>query len=355
MSSESISENTRQQQGKGTPIKRLPKPSGQTLHELISQFRRPDGTQGLRVRELTRAMHVAAETLGIAIDEPERLSMASIFGLAELLNITPDQLVADLFHQVSLRPEFGRTPAGVRPRVHRRRPAATDAAASSEQGKEKTAPTSARVNQADELPPAAPGDATEPNAADSPPNTDYQIVRYVDASLRQRTLALASVQEDLKHHFPTLPLPQWATEMEALQPDLWLEGEEVTIVYEDLVRLTQRLAWTPNRVPLEPPIHSLQSLYLARRSSEYAHIAILALAEMEQNPLAYGKYTRIIILKMAAGNGVADEIIQAFGESHPVKAGPDKSPPADQLPGCPDVLTRIFNLAWSHGKPGGFS
>ena len=83
-----------------TPVaKRVPAPTGRTLHDIVTNFRRWDGSTGLRVREMTGAMRLAAETLRVALDEPERLSLANIFGLA--------QLVADLFHQVATRYDIG--------------------------------------------------------------------------------------------------------------------------------------------------------------------------------------------------------------------------------------------------------
>ena len=91
-----------------TPVaKRVPAPTGRTLHDIVTNFRRWDGSTGLRVREMTGAMRLAAETLRVALDEPERLSLANIFGLAELTGITPAQLVADLFHQVATRYDIG--------------------------------------------------------------------------------------------------------------------------------------------------------------------------------------------------------------------------------------------------------
>ena len=341
-------------------MKRLPKPSGRTLRKLISQFQRLDGKgkQGLRVRELTHAMHIAAKTLEIALDEPERLSMASLFGLAELLKVEPAQLVADIYYQVSLRPAFGHTPTGGRPRVHRSHEAATDAAANSEQTREETDPTLPCSKKEDELPPPSHGifpenDVPSASSDDFPSDTATQIP-YAEATFPQRTLALASVQEELKHHFSALPLLRWSTELDALQPNLWVEGEEITINYEDLVRLTQRLSWAPELPALDPPIYGPQSLYLARRLSEYAYQAVLALAEMEQNPLAYGKHTRSIILKLAAGNGVAEEVLRAITGYSFREGQPDESLSSDQIPGCPAVQVRVVNLAWSRGKPAGF-
>lgn len=92
---------------KNTATKRLPVATGRTLQEIVSSYQRRDGDTGLRVREMTHAMHVAAETLKTALDEPERFSMASIFGLADLMGVPPGMLIADIFHQVSVREMLG--------------------------------------------------------------------------------------------------------------------------------------------------------------------------------------------------------------------------------------------------------
>lgn len=105
---------------------------------------------------------------------------------------------------------------------------------------------------------------------DSPAETSCQLP-YTQATFSQRALALAIVQEELKHHFPVLPWLSWARELDALQPDLWVDGSLVTVNYTDLIKLTQRLASVPEMPTLDPPIYGPRSLYLARRLSEYAH------------------------------------------------------------------------------------
>ena len=178
----------------------------------------------------------------------------------------------------------------------------------------------------------------------SPADTSCQI-SYAQATLSQRALALASVQEELKHHFPVLPWLSWARELDALQPDLWVEGHLVTLDYSDLIKMTQRLASVPEMPLLDPPIYGSQSLYMARRLSEYAHQAVLALAELEKNPLAYGAATSAIIMKLAAGNGVVEEVMQALTGGSTMETRPGKPLPPEEVPGCPAVRKRLSELS----------
>ncbi|MBT2557950.1 hypothetical protein J7E24_09155 [Hymenobacter sp. ISL-91] len=355
MATESTPEMSRRG-GKGKPAKGLPKPSGLTLKELISKVQRPEQKPGLRAREIALATHTSAETFRSAIDNPERLSLASIHGLAVLMGVDFMQLVADISHQVSLKAAsgFDTTPAGGAPRVYRRRPAATikvavDATGNSEhlaeREEQKASAANVHADQVEDLPARFLDEKDElefPVAA-----VEASQIRYADATLAQRTLALASVQQELKHHFPDLNWLKWAAVMDALQPDLWLEGEIVAIAYEDLTRLTQRLAWAvvgERKVSLDPPIYCMQAFTLARRLSQLAYHAVLALAEMEQDPTAYGLYTRGIILKLASGNTTAEQVLQAMSDYHFKGNGFNKMVPIDQMPGSPEVQDRIFDL-----------
>ena len=105
--------------------KRLPIPSGRTLQELITTHLRDDGTQGLTARELAGAVHMAHETIALARQYPERLSMANLFDLAPLLNMRPEQLIADVFHELTVRQQAGllRTPRELRALLSKRVPA----------------------------------------------------------------------------------------------------------------------------------------------------------------------------------------------------------------------------------------
>ncbi|SDY96234.1 hypothetical protein [Hymenobacter psychrophilus] len=99
--------DNRLQPGQVPALKRPPKPSGRTLEDWLTSYLRADGTRGLTVRELTGALRMGSETLALARLYPERLSMAHVFALAELLGIAPEQLIADLFQQVKMRSEVG--------------------------------------------------------------------------------------------------------------------------------------------------------------------------------------------------------------------------------------------------------
>ncbi|MFD2788029.1 helix-turn-helix domain-containing protein [Hymenobacter rubripertinctus] len=329
------------------------------MRQHIEAYVRPDGNRGLQVRELARATHVSAATLKLVLDRPELLAMNSLVGLAQLLTIPPAQLLIDVALQVSRQAAATPHQIGRKPSLRQRRTkpanaaqpatesvtaetlasvAATGAVASpSHQGPQASKATISRVGYA----------TSGPSTVDFPEDLAVRVP-YCEATFQQKALAVASLQQELKDHFPPLPLPRWATELDALHPDLWIEGQVVELDYADLTQLTQRLAMAPELPMIDPPVYNHRARYLARRQAEYTQQAIAALAELEQNPSAYGPDTRGLILKLAIGNGVVTEVLQAFGEADNYAQHPN------QVPGGATVNERLFALHWQKIKASSF-
>lgn len=134
-------------------------------------------------------------------------------------------------------------------------------------------------------------------------------VSYHQASTAQLALALADATLVLAEHFPTLDFAAWSTQLQQLQPDLWVEGaQHAYFDAEDLARLTQRLATTPGLPQLSPVIYCDEAVYLARHLVHRQNEALRALAEIEVNPTAYGGIVCGLIFSLATGNGVAHEV-----------------------------------------------
>ncbi|MBT9395239.1 hypothetical protein KLP40_18870 [Hymenobacter sp. NST-14] len=353
MNSELPPESTGENLGKNIPLHRLPKPSGRSLRQLIEEYERPDGGRGLRVRELTAAMHIAAETLKMIIDQPERLSMASFFGLAKLIGVAPGQLVADVAYQIRLQREGTPIAYTPQPRARRIRPAASDTAANREPAP-PAGPESTLVKETDQavetasLALGSEPHPQDPDELDRPAATHEQLA-YADATFEQRSLALASVTEAFASYFPSIPWPRWAEALETLQPTLWVEPDhqDVSLGQPEKEQLIQYLAGTPEMPRPEQPVYVPEALYLARRHIDLGYMGVLALAELEQNPLAYGIYTRALIFKLVAGNGVAEQVTRVFDGRY----FPDKSVPTDQVPGSASIMARLNRL--NRPYPGG--
>ncbi|WP_223654419.1 hypothetical protein [Hymenobacter psoromatis] len=162
----------------------------------------------------------------------------------------------------------------------------------------------------------------------SPPVSEATCLPFKQTTARQRHLAIGYVMDELATHFPTLDFVTWADAVLRLMPDLWVEGEVVSVEYPALLQLTQYLAGSPELPPLDPPIYSPQAAYLAKRLLTYQDEAIHALADLEANPSAYGPHVLALVTGLAAGNGMAHEVYRA---THPgAEHAPNRPDPAPE-------------------------
>ncbi len=350
-------------EGKKVPLHCLPRPTGRTLQAIIASHIRPDGEPGLPVRELTAALHIGTEKLKVARIQPDCLTLASLFGLAKRMGIPPGQLVADVFHQVGQQRQSTHPPAAPEPRKQRARPATpwpSPDKAASEAMAPQTALPPALIEEA-EVVAGSPALGNEPQpdpSATSFAARPVRAVAYADATFPQRSRALVSVQQELSAYFPTLPWLRWAKALDALQPPLWVEGEDepqVTLDQLALQQLLQRLACTEELAPLEMTIHTAASGLMARRLAKYACWAVLALAELEQQPAAYGGRVRELIFRLASGHPTEEDVLAAFGENIATLNSGAEPRPVELLPGSPAVMDRICRLRGAPGGPGSFA
>ena len=162
--------------------------------------------------------------------------------------------------------------------------------------------------------------------ASSPlPDSTAICVPYAEATPSQLSRALMYVMEELAQHFPTLGFTSWTTALLQQQPNLWVEGQAVFLEEDDLARLTQRLAASPELPQLSPPIYPDQACYLAKRLVNYQDQALFALTEIEAAPHAFGHSVYALVLDLAAGNGIAQQVYRV---THPQKSPPGRPDPA---------------------------
>ena len=145
----------------------------------------------------------------------------------------------------------------------------------------------------------------------SRPPTPTRRVPYAHASPQQRAQALGYLQKELQQHFPTLSEVTWAKALIQLQPDLWVGPRTVSLDGDDLSYLAQQLAGSPELPQLDPVIHGPRAGYLAGKLVHYEDDAIHALTDLEANPLAYGPLVYRLIISLALGNSVADQVYRA--------------------------------------------
>jgi hypothetical protein len=143
------------------------------------------------------------------------------------------------------------------------------------------------------------------------PESTSLCVPYDQATPHQISLALAYTMGALPKHFPTLSFAGWANILLQLKPDVWVEGDAVTIDYQDLKHLTQRLAASEELPELDPPIYPHRAGYVSKRLFNYQDEALEALPDIAANPLAYSSRVFELVTTLALGNSVADEVFYA--------------------------------------------
>ncbi|MDJ0367694.1 hypothetical protein QMK33_21320 [Hymenobacter sp. H14-R3] len=144
-----------------------------------------------------------------------------------------------------------------------------------------------------------------------PPAPTPRCIPYAQATPHQLSLALAYAMGALPEHFPTLSFAAWANTLLQLKPDLWLDGDAVSIDYQDLKHLTQRLAASEELPELDPPIYPDRAVYVFKRFFTYQDEALEALPDMAVNPLAYSSRVFTLVTNLALGNAVVDELFHA--------------------------------------------
>jgi hypothetical protein len=95
---------------------------GRTFRDIVQNHPRTEperrGTVGYTVRELCGTMHIAADSLRAAYEDPGRLSLNSIAALAYKMGEDPLQLVADIFAETkAAEKESGKTDTAKRNRA----------------------------------------------------------------------------------------------------------------------------------------------------------------------------------------------------------------------------------------------
>lgn len=157
------------------------------------------------------------------------------------------------------------------------------------------------------------------------PDPTSICISYAEATPLQISRALTYVMAELAQHFPTLSFTSWTDALFQQQPDLWVEGQEVFLDEDDLTRLTQRLAASPELPQLSPPIYPDYACYLAKRLVNYQDQALHALTEIEAAPHAFGYSVYALVLDLAGGNGIAQKVYRV---THPQKPRPSRPDPA---------------------------
>jgi len=181
----------------------------------------------------------------------------------------------------------------------------------------------------------------------SPSDPTPVCISYAQATPHQISLALAYAMGALPEHFPTLSFAAWANTLLQLKPDFWVDGDAVSIDYQDLKHLTQRLAASDELPELDPPIYPDRATYVFKRFVNYQDEALEALPDIAANPLAYSSRVFTLVTNLALGNSVADEVFHATHRGQQERPGT-----VDQALARATVHEQVRELRRARGEMG---
>ncbi|HEX8657021.1 MAG TPA: hypothetical protein VF690_05785 [Hymenobacter sp.] len=135
-----------------------------------------------------------------------------------------------------------------------------------------------------------------------------RTIPYRWATAGQHAQAVLFVAQQLRDHFPTLSVSDFAQAYHAFQPDLWEDRNDLWLDYEDLVRLTQQLARSPLVRELVPPLYGADATYLAGVLHYYTRAATALLAELKADPQLPSQRFETLLQRLAVGNSVVERV-----------------------------------------------
>ena len=137
---------------------------------------------------------------------------------------------------------------------------------------------------------------------------ESRTIPYRWATRGQHAQAVLFVAQQLRDHFPTLSVADFAQAYHAFQPDVWEDRHDLWLDYADLVRLTQRLARSPLVPDLDPPIYCADARYMADLLDFYDRTAKELRATMKTNAQLPIRRIESMLERLAIGNSVVERV-----------------------------------------------
>ncbi|WP_035566122.1 hypothetical protein [Hymenobacter sp. IS2118] len=132
-------------------------------------------------------------------------------------------------------------------------------------------------------------------------------VPFSQASPEQVTQALDTVRQAVGPQFPPLVKETWANAIRALQPDLWVAPQTVSLNEPDLARLVQHLDGLPAIVNARAG-YGRGKLFFTRQPMNCPAEFLRALTEMEAHPQASGPAVYQLVTGLLRARAEADEL-----------------------------------------------
>ena len=139
---------------------------------------------------------------------------------------------------------------------------------------------------------------------------ENRTIPYRWATPGQHAQAVLFVAQQLRDHFPTLSVVDFAQAYHAFQPDLWEDGHDLWLDYADLVRLTQQLARSPLVPDLDPPIYCADAHYMADLLDFYDRTAKELRADMKKGAQLPIRRIESLLERLAIGNSVVERVLR---------------------------------------------
>jgi hypothetical protein len=132
-------------------------------------------------------------------------------------------------------------------------------------------------------------------------------VPFTEASAEQVTQALDTIRQAVGPQFPPLVKETWANAIRALQPDLWVAPQTVSLNEPDLARLVQHLDARPAIINARAG-HGRGKLFFTRQPMNCPAELLRALTEMEAHPQAGGPAVYQLVTGLLRARAEADEL-----------------------------------------------
>ena len=147
------------------------------------------------------------------------------------------------------------------------------------------------------------------------PAAGSRRIPFAQATALQVSRAITDANERLVLHFPSLSWSTWSETLLQMQPDLLMNGKEVSLDWPDLSRLVQRLGAAQELPVLDPPVYGPAAGEVAQQHITYQRQAVRALNEMLENPPACGPLVFALVALLAKGYAAAEHIYDATHEA----------------------------------------
>jgi hypothetical protein len=146
-----------------------------------------------------------------------------------------------------------------------------------------------------------------------PPHSGPRRICFAHTSPRLVEQALIDANARRERHFPALSPATWSEVLRQLQPDVLVHGTVVIFDWQGLARQVQGMALVLDMPTLVLPMDAPTALALTADEAlrAYQRQAVAALAEMQENALAYGPLTYALLMKLAHGHPP----VATFGEA----------------------------------------